>query len=285
MYHHGYGGYGSPDLSMSDGAVSSVPRRTGQADLQDAVLDIVIPAFNEAGRLPASLQRIGEHISSGQRWLPARLIVVDDGSTDGTEEAARRIELPHRLRLQVLSHRRNRGKGAAVRTGLAASTAALVLITDADLAAPIEELDRLAAAAEQDALVIGSRALRRDLIFVRQPAYRDLMGRTFNLLVRALLVPGIHDTQCGFKLLPGRLAAGLAAVQRLDGFAYDVELLLLARRWGYELRELPVRWHHVEASRVAPLRHSSQMLRDILRLAWWRVRGALPSEPGNSDGG
>jgi dolichyl-phosphate beta-glucosyltransferase len=269
---------------VNNGTTLSAPRGDEAIRARKTVLDIVIPAFNEAGRLPASLERIGQHLSSSSRWLDARLIVVDDGSSDDTARAAGAVELPSRVSLQLLSHEKNRGKGAAVRTGLAATAAALVLITDADLAAPIEELDRLAATAGENVMVIGSRALQRELIFVRQPAYRDLMGRTFNLLVRALLVPDIRDTQCGFKLLPGRLARSLATVQRLDGFAYDVELLLLARRWGYQLREVPVRWHHVEASRVAPLKHSLQMLRDIFRLAWRRARGTLPGEPGRTAG-
>jgi dolichyl-phosphate beta-glucosyltransferase len=105
------------------------------------------------------------------------------------------------------------------------------------------------------------------------------MGRVFNLIVRGLGLSDFRDTQCGFKLFPGDLARSLAAVQRIDGFAYDVELLLLAQRWGYTVREVGVTWHHVEASRVLPLRHSSEMLRDLLLLSWWRLAGQLPNAP------
>jgi dolichyl-phosphate beta-glucosyltransferase len=105
------------------------------------------------------------------------------------------------------------------------------------------------------------------------------MGRVFNRFVRVLVLPGLADTQCGFKLFPGSLARDLASVQRLDGFAFDVELLVLARRWGHRVREVPVRWDHVEASRVQALRHSSQMLKDLLRLAWWRWSGGLAAAP------
>lgn len=108
------------------------------------------------------------------------------------------------------------------------------------------------------------------------------MGRTFNLIVRMLGLSRIHDTQCGFKLFPGNLARSLAAVQRLDGFAFDVELLVIARSWGYPVHEVGVRWRHIEASRVLAVRHSAQMLRDLLRLWWWRTSGALPPAPKDS---
>ena len=173
----------------------------------------------------------------------------------------------------------NRGKGAAVRSGMAASRGEQVLLSDADLSAPIAELDRLAAAADCHTVVVGSRAVDRRLIGVRQPWYRDGMGRCFNLVVRGLGLARARDTQCGFKLFPGELARSLAAVQRLDGFAFDVELLLLARHWGCGVREVGVRWSHAEASRVLPIRHAPQMLGDLLRLWWWRLAGRLPSGP------
>jgi dolichyl-phosphate beta-glucosyltransferase len=188
-------------------------------------------------------------------WLPAELIVVDDGSTDDTAGAGRDGDMPDGVTFDIAVHESNRGKGAAVRTGFERSTGGSVLLCDADLAAPIEELETLRTAAATDRVVFGSRALDRALIEVRQPMYRDLMGRTFNLAVRTLALPGVYDSQCGFKLFPGELARALAAVQQIDGFAFDVELLMLERRWGYALHELPVRWCHVEASRVQPVRH------------------------------
>ncbi len=242
-------------------------------------LSVVVPAFNEAGRLPATLASIAAFLDGRPDWRPAEVVVVDDGSDDGTAAAAAGVELGSGTDLVVRRHPGNRGKGAAVRTGFAASRGSWVLLSDADLATPVEEIDRLAAGLHENAVAIGSRALDRSLISVRQPWYRDFMGRTFNLLVRAAVLPGIRDTQCGFKLFPGPLARALAAAQRLDGFAYDVELLLLARRWGFVLREVPVRWRHVEASRVAPGRHSVQMLRDVVRLAARRALGLLPPRP------
>jgi dolichyl-phosphate beta-glucosyltransferase len=242
-------------------------------------LSVVIPALDEATRLPPNLERVYAHLGSVSTWLPAEVVVVDDGSSDGTADAVREVHPPDAIELVVVSHQRNRGKGAAVRSGFARSSGRQVLLSDADLAAPISELDTLARAADEHTVAIGSRAVDRTLIDVHQPWYRDFMGRTFNLLTRVLAVGGVRDTQCGFKLFPGELARELARVQRMDGFAYDVELLLLARRWGFAVREVGVRWNHVEASRVHPVRHSSEMLRDLLRLGWWRLSGALPPSP------
>jgi dolichyl-phosphate beta-glucosyltransferase len=219
---------------------------------------------------------ISEHLEAHPHWLPAEIIVIDDGSSDGTAAAALSVAMPPSVSVEVAVHDRNRGKGAAVRTGFELSTGERVLLSDADLAAPIDQLEILRPEGAPNRVVIGSRALKRDLIWVRQPFYRDLMGRCFNLAVRLLVLTQIHDTQCGFKLFGGDLARDLARVQKIDGFAFDVELLLLARHWGAELREVPVRWHHVEASRVLPVRHSSEMLRDLVLLWIRRVSGRLP---------
>jgi dolichyl-phosphate beta-glucosyltransferase len=246
-------------------------------------LSIVIPALDEAGRLPPSLERIGSFLGDNPGWLPAEIIVVDDGSKDGTATAARAAKLPSEVNLHIANHRTNLGKGAAVRTGFGLTVGDWVLLTDADLSAPIEELPILVSAAKDGGVAIGSRAVHRRLVEVRQPRHRDFMGRTFNLIVRMLGLSGIHDTQCGFKLFPGSLARALAAVQRLDGFAFDVELLAIARSWGYPVHEVGVRWRHIEASRVLAIRHSAQMLRDLLRLWWWRMTGALPPAPKDSE--
>ncbi len=242
-------------------------------------LSVVVPAFNEAGRLGGTLDRMFAFLAGSPGWRPAEVIVVDDGSSDETAAVARRRQDGGDLEVVLHTHSRNLGKGAAVRTGFAAARGQWTLLSDADLATPIEELELLAAQCGPGCVAIGSRAVDRGRIEVRQPLHRDLMGRTFNLAVRLLAVGGVRDTQCGFKLFPGALARALAGAQRLDGFAYDVELLLLARYWGYRLVEVPVRWRHVEASRVSPVRHSTEMLHDLLRLAARRLVGRLPARP------
>lgn len=243
------------------------------------VLSLVIPCLNEVDRLPPSLRRIVLFLERNDHWLPSELIVVDDGSADDTAAAARSVAMPAGVRLVVERHDRNRGKGAAVRTGFLRSSGDRLLLCDADLATPIDQLEVLRRAADAGRVVFGSRALDRSLIAVRQPVYRDLMGRTFNLAVQALVLPGVRDTQCGFKLFPGALGRALAHVQRIPGFAYDVELLLLAHSWGFEIVEVPVAWQHVEASRVRAIRHSSQMIRDVMVLWLRRVTGRLPARP------
>ncbi len=253
--------------------------RLGSEPDGPVLLSIVIPAFNESRRLPRTLAAIMAELATVSRWLPAEVIIVDDGSSDETTASAENAPVPPGVEIRLARHSVNRGKGAAVRTGFAMTRGASVLLSDADLAIPIEELDHIAQEGDAHTVVIGSRAVDRRLVTVRQPWYRSSMGRTFNVLVRHLLLPGIYDTQCGFKLFPGGLARALATVQRLDGFAYDVELLLLARLWGFEIKEVGVHWRHVEASRVSPVRHSVEMFRDILRLKRWKLRGALPPRP------
>ena len=244
-------------------------------------LSIVIPAFNEADRLPATLAKISVFYSQSRQSLgKVDLLVVDDGSQDDTAGLARSVTTPSGMSLRVLGHRRNLGKGAAVRTGFAASRGRLVLLCDADLATPIEDVLVFLEECNEGSVVIGSRALDRSLILVRQPLLRDFMGRVFNLMVQALVLPGIWDSQCGFKLFPGPWARRLATEQRLSGFAFDVELLARSRAAGLTVREVGVHWRHVEASRVLPGRHSAQMFRDLLRVAVWRASGQLAPKQG-----
>jgi len=234
-------------------------------------LSIVIPAFNEEARLPATLRRIAGYLAGRRQLLPAEVIVADDGSRDATSQVANAFVMPANVEMRVVTLTHNKGKGAAVRAGLAASRGERVLISDADLATPIEEVETLLPV--QAGIVAGSRALRRELIARRQPLPRDLLGRLFNVLLRWLRLTTLRDTQCGFKLLDGDLARVLAIQLRLDGFAYDVEMLARAKRVGQRVVEVPVRWFHQDASRVRPLRHGLQMLRDILRIRWWLWTG------------
>lgn len=234
-------------------------------------LSIVIPAFNEAGRLPSTLVRVGEFLTTATHLLPAEIVVADDGSRDGTAEIAGGFDVPDRVALRVVRLPLNRGKGAAVRAGIAASRGSWVLISDADLATPIEEIGALLASGAD--VAVGSRAVRRELIARRQPLPRDLLGRLFNLALRLLGLTTLSDTQCGFKLLEGELARRLAGELRLAGFAFDIELLARAARAGARIVEVPVRWFHVDDSRVRPIRHGLGMLLDALRVRLWLWSG------------
>lgn len=220
-------------------------------------------------------------VLSHPEWAPVEVVVVDDGSRDRTLTAAEQVIRPEGVLLRPLRHPANHGKGAAVRTGFAASRGELVLLSDADHSTPFAELQRLAGRLSTGTVVIGSRAVDRSMILTRQPWYRDLMGRTFNVVVQTLLLPGVKDTQCGFKLFPGPLARALATKQRINGFAYDVELLRMARAWGWNVVEIPVLWAHAEASRVSPVRHSLEMLADVIALRCRRCPDTPPGlEPG-----
>ena len=224
---------------------------------------MVVPCFNEEERLPPSLRTALDYLESTGRAY--ELILVDDGSCDGTPRLIHEAEIAHpTVRGVVLAP--NRGKGRALAEGVSVSTGRLVLISDVDFSAPIEELPKLETAIERGAgVAIGSRA-KRGAREVDQPLHRRAMGKGFNLLVQALLLPGLWDTQCGFKLFRGEIARELFRRLRTDGFAFDVEVLYLARRSGWEVTEVPVRWINSTTTRVQAVRHSTEMLRDVLRI-------------------
>jgi dolichyl-phosphate beta-glucosyltransferase len=225
--------------------------------LSDPELSVVIPAYNEAERLPRSLDRILEFLRG--RGGSYEVIVVDDGSTDGT--AGRVAESA-----TVIRHEQNRGKGHAVRTGMLRARGQRRLMTDADLSTPIEELPRLMARMDEGfGIVIASRALEASRIEVRQPWYREGMGRLFNVFVRVLALPGLKDTQCGFKLFTAEAAADAFGPARLDGFSFDVESLFIARQRGHRIAEVPVVWRNDAATRVG-LWRGFVAFADLLRI-------------------
>lgn len=232
-------------------------------------LSIILPAHNEQDRLPDSLTRILGFLAA--QSLEAEIIVVENGSTDRTAEVAETFARTH-PGLRVLREIR-RGKGLAVRRGILAATGDYRFICDVDLSMPIEQVTRFLPPALADTpIAIASReapgAVRYD-----EPAHRHWVGRGFNLLVRLLAVPGLHDTQCGFKCFRADAAEELFRLQVLDGWTFDVEVLFLARRMGYRVAEIPIPWYYVPGSRVRLLRDSIAMLTDLLRIRWYAARG------------
>ena len=227
------------------------------------MLSIVIPCYNEQDRLPATVDSIKGYMAG--RGTDYELILSDDGSSDGTAEViAAAMKASPRVRgVRLVA---NRGKGRALAEGVAVSTGDRVLLTDADLSTPIEELAKLEATVDAGAgVAIASRSIKGSQIVISQPIYRVLMGKTFNLIVQALLLPGLWDTQCGFKLFRGDLARSVFADLKTDGFGYDPEALFLAKRRGEKIAEVPVVWRHSAPTKVAPIRHSLDMFRDVVR--------------------
>ncbi|MEU8713692.1 dolichyl-phosphate beta-glucosyltransferase [Streptomyces sp. NPDC048663] len=234
-------------------------------------LSVVIPAYNEEARLGPTLDAVTRYLADHEsRFGTWEVIVSDDGSTDGTREVA----ALGRPRVRLVTADRNRGKGNALRLGVAASTGRRVLVTDADLAAPIEELDQLdKALGEGCVAAIGSRAVPGAEISDHQHRLRELLGRAGNLLIRATAVPGIKDTQCGFKLFDGDRGREAFAGSRLDGWGIDVEVLQHLHRDGGTIAEVPVRWSHQPGSKVGPLAYP-KVLADLARLRLRRLRPA-----------
>ena len=228
------------------------------------MLSVVVPAYNESSRLPATLVRLRAYLDSAAE--PYEVIVVDDGSADDTAEVADRAATSW-PQLRVLRLASNQGKGAAVRAGMLAATGELRLFSDADLSAPIEELPKLRQHLSPTChVVIGSRAVSGAVIETHQPGRREMMGRTYNRLLQLVALPGLHDTQCGFKLFTADAATACFEPLRTLRFGFDAEVLLRARRLGLGIAEVPVRWGHREDSRVNAMRDSLRTLYELLVL-------------------
>jgi dolichyl-phosphate beta-glucosyltransferase len=240
--------------------ISEDPRHLESA----AVLSVVVPCYNEEQRLPHSIELIERYLDD--RKTPYELILVDDGSVDGTRQVMDAAAERHAgVRIEALPH--NRGKGRALAAGVEVAKGDEILVTDADLSTPIEELDKLQAALQNGAgIAIGSRAMRASRVEVSQPLYRVLMGKGFNLIVQAVLLPGIWDTQCGFKLFRGEVGHSVFAHLITDGFGYDPEVLYRARKQGVKIVEVPVVWRNSTPTKVSPIRSSLDMLRHVIRL-------------------
>lgn len=235
-------------------------------------ISIIIPAYNEEKRLPAALARVIEFMQHGD-WTFVEILVVDDGSNDGTVRVAEQVGagFPN---LRVLRNPANRGKGYAVRHGMLECRGEWALFTDADLSAPIEELEKLWQSAERAGaqVAVGSRALDRKLIGVHQSWFRENACRIFNLSMRIVTGLPFRDTQCGFKLFEASAAREIFTRQLLDGFGFDVEALFIGRRLGYREIEVPVKWNDVAGTKVSAWKGVTAFL-DPLLVRWNQIRG------------
>jgi len=233
-------------------------------------LSIVIPSYNEELRLPGSLEKIAAYIR--EKEPNTEVIVVDDGSTDQTAAVAEswRGRIPQ---LRVISNGVNRGKGFSVRHGSLEARGDIVLFTDADLSAPIEEGEKLLAALATHDVAIGSRAVDRSLIEVHESLFREFAGIVFNRIVQVILRLPFVDTQCGFKAFRRERCRIIFEQQTIERFGFDPELLYLARHHGLSIAEVPVRWAHSPATKVNMLRDSVQMFLDVFVIRWNAVRG------------
>jgi glycosyltransferase involved in cell wall biosynthesis len=230
-------------------------------------LSVVVPAFDEERRIASSLERIGAHLAAHE---PAsELVVVDDGSRDRTAELVRAYAARAPVPVRLLSNERNLGKGASVRAGMLAAEGRILLFTDADLSAPIEEAPLLLAPVRAGRLdvALGSRAVDRSRIARRQALPRDLLGRLFNQAIRRLTGLPIADTQCGFKAFRAAPVRPLVAALRVEGYGFDVELLGLCQAAGLRLGEISVAWSHADGSKVRVLRDGLRMVQDAASFA------------------
>jgi glycosyltransferase involved in cell wall biosynthesis len=236
-------------------------------------LSVIIPAFNEENRLERTLERVHDYL--GTLDYPSEIIVVDDGSTDGTAQIVRALEkkIPE---LHLIANDRNRGKGFSVRQGMLEAHGQIALFTDADLSAPIEEAPKLFAALESADVAIGSRAMDRSLIEIHQSRWREQAGIVFNWMVRLLTGLPFEDTQCGFKAFVLPKSRILFKQQRIEDFGFDPEILFLAKRHGLRIVEVPVRWAHDPRTKVHMLRDSLGMFLDLFRVRWNLIAGRYP---------
>ena len=232
---------------------------------------IVVPAYNEAQRIGATLDRALAY--SAEHGWAVEVVVVNDGSTDATAEIVNKLAAVHPA-LRLLDNPGNRGKGYSVRNGMLHARGEILLFSDADFSSPVEEAEKLFAAIAQGAdIAIGSRWLNTELQTRKQPIYRQLYGRLYNLALRLVLGLSFKDTQCGFKAFSRRAANAIFPLQNVERWGFDPELLYLAQKFGLKIVEVPVSWAHRDGTRLNPLRDGLQMVAEMFRIRWNSLSG------------
>lgn len=222
-------------------------------------LSIVIPAFNEARTIANTVNTITNYFK--EKGIAIELIVVDDGSKDDTLGVLKSLDYPE---LKIIENGTNRGKGYSVRKGVLAAKGDYILFSDADLSTPIYESEKFLEAINNYDIVIGSRRLKDSEIKIRQPLYRIALGGIFSFMTNFILLKGIKDPQCGFKIFKKETAHNIFNKVRINGFAFDVEVLFIASLLGYSIKEIPVQWYNNRNSKVNPIKDPLLMLKDML---------------------
>jgi dolichyl-phosphate beta-glucosyltransferase len=236
-------------------------------------LSIIIPAYNEEERIVKTLEEITSFMSKTK--ISYELIVVDDGSKDKTYEVTQNFfSLYPDLNFKLLKNSENLGKGAAVRKGILNATGKLIYFTDADLSTPIEEIMKFKEFIEKEGydIVIGSRAVKGAKILIHQPFYREMMGRLFNKIVKILVISDFNDTQCGAKMFKNEVAKKVFSLSTLNNFAFDVEILFIAKKLGYKIKEIPVVWRNSPGTKVKLGSHGFEMLISLFKIRFNRYR-------------
>jgi dolichyl-phosphate beta-glucosyltransferase len=237
----------------------------------DPTHSIVIPAYNEGARLGPTLEKVLDYVHA-QGWQ-AEVIVVSDGSRDNTADIARAFAAKDST-LRLVENPGNHGKGYSVRHGMLSARGRIVAFSDADLSSPIEEVAKLLQALEAGAdIAIGSRWLRSETQTQRQPLHRQLFGRVFNLLLRMILGLHFKDTQCGFKAFKRPAVEAIFPLQKIERWGFDPEILFLARKFGFKVKEVSVAWGHSGLTRIHPLRDGSRMFLEMLHIRWNDLTG------------
>ena len=239
------------------------------------LLSIIIPAHNEENRLPRTLEQVLAFLQ--QQNFESEVLVIENGSTDRTYEVAQGFTARHG-NLRVI-HEQGRGKGLAVRRGMLEAHGRYRLMCDADLAMPVEEITKfLPSALQESDIAIASREAQGSVRY-NEPMFRHLGGRGINLVIRLLILPGLQDTQCGFKCFRAEVADDLFRRQTLTGWSFDIEILFIARRHGYRVREVPIDWYYQPESKVNALRDALRMIADIFRIHANARRGLYDAQP------